>query len=82
MIITKKDAQTIEKKYGLDLTAVATANDLVALFEEKQPCWFKVVMEADLCDETYHYIETTDEYLIIFITEEGGDNLQEVYLGF
>ena len=81
MIITKKDAKAIEKMYGFDVTAVKTATDLVALFEENEPCWFEVVMEADLCDETVHYIETTEDDLIVFITEENSDNLKKIYLG-
>ncbi len=65
--MTKRVANQIKKEYGVDVATITTVEELVVAFEKFTD---KVVMDADLCDDTMHYIEMVDGALIVFITDD------------
>lgn len=78
MKLSKKTAKHLTERFGVDLTDVSTVKELIAAMEH---CTYKVVMEADLCDETVHYIETPSGDIIVFITDEVDSNkIVDVYM--
>ena len=77
MKLNKRTINAINKKYGVDVTNITTVDELVKAFEF---ITYKVVMEADLCDDTIHYIEDVNGHLITFDTNP--DNANELtYIG-
>lgn len=63
----KKVVNQIKKEYGIDIATIATVKELLTAFEKFTD---KVVMDADLWDDTLHYIELVDGTLIVFITND------------
>ena len=77
MKLNKRTVNAINKKYGVDVTNITTVDELIKVFEF---ITYKVVMEADLCDDTVHYIEDVNGDLITFDTNP--DNANELtYIG-
>ena len=77
MKLNKRTINAINKKYGVDVTNITTVDELIKVFEF---ITYKVVMEADLCDDTVHYIEDVNGDLITFDTNP--DNANELtYIG-
>lgn len=75
MKITKRTNNKALANYGVDLTKVNTVDELIKAFERRT---YKVVVEADLLDDTIHYIELTNGELVVYITKENNE-LVEVY---
>jgi hypothetical protein len=77
MKLNKRTIKAINNKYGVDVTNITTVDELIKTFA---PVTYKVVMEADLCDDTLHYIEDVNGYIIAFDTNP--DNANELtYIG-
>lgn len=78
MKFSRKTAKQMTEGFNVDLTKVSTVKELI---EATRHCTYKVVMEADLCDETVHYIETPSGDIIVFITDEVDSNkIVEVHI--
>jgi hypothetical protein len=77
MKLNKKTIKAINNKYGVDVTNITTVNALLEAFKDVT---YKVVMEADLCDETQHYIEDVNGDLIVFDTDINNAN-ELTYIG-
>lgn len=75
MKITKRTNNKALANYGVDLTKVNTTEELIKAFAYHT---YKVVVEADLCDDTVHYIELINGELVVYITNENNE-LVEVY---
>ena len=73
MKLNKRTIKAINNKYGVDVTNITTVDALLEAFKDVT---YKVVMEADLCDETLHYIEDVNGDLITFDTNP--DNANEL----
>lgn len=77
MKLNKRTIKAINNKYGVDVTNITTVD---ALLEAFKGIAYKVVMEADLCDDTVHYIEDVNGDTIVFDTNP--DNANELtYIG-
>jgi hypothetical protein len=77
MKLNKRTIKAINNKYGIDVTNITTVD---ALLEAFKGVTYKVVMEADLCNDTIHYIEDVNGDLITFDTNP--DNANELtYIG-
>jgi hypothetical protein len=77
MKLNKRTIKAINNKYGVDVTNITTVNALLEAFKDVT---YKVVMEADLCDETQHYIEDVNGDLIVFDTNINNAN-ELTYIG-
>jgi hypothetical protein len=77
MKLTKKTIKTINNKYGVDVTNITTVDALLEAFKD---ITYKVVMEADLCNDTIHYIEDVDGDIIAFETDPNNIN-KLTYIG-
>ena len=66
MKLNKRTIKAINNKYGVDVTNITTVEALLEAFKDIA---YKVVMEADICDETLHYIEDVNGDLIVFDTD-------------
>jgi hypothetical protein len=77
MKLNKRTINAINKKYGVDVTNITTVDELVKAFEF---ITYKVVMEADLCDDTIHYIEDVNGDIIAFDTDVNDVN-KLTYIG-
>lgn len=77
MKVSKRTVNAINKKYGVDVTNITTVDELVKAFEF---ITYKVVMEADLCDETQHFIEDVNGDVIAFETDVNDAN-KLTYIG-
>ena len=75
MKITKRTNNKALANYGVDLAKVNTVDELIKAFAYHT---HKVVAEADLCDDTVHYIELINGELVVYITNENNE-LAEVY---
>ena len=75
MKITKRTNNKALANYGVDLTAINTVDELIKAFAYHT---YKVVVEADLCDESVHYIELINGELVVYLTNENNE-LVEVY---
>lgn len=71
MKLNKRTIKAINNKYGVDVTNITTVDALLEAFKDVT---YKVVMEADLCDETQHYIEDVNGDLIVFDTNINNAN--------
>ena len=77
MKLYKRTIKAINNKYGVDVTNITTVDALLEAFKD---ITYKVVMEADLCDDTQHYIEDVNGDIIAFDTNP--DNANELtYIG-
>jgi hypothetical protein len=77
MKLNKRTINAINKKYGVDVTNITTVDELVKAFEF---ITYKVVMEADLIDNTVHYIEDVNGDIIAFDTDVNDVN-KLTYIG-
>jgi hypothetical protein len=77
MKIYKRTIKAIQKRYGVDVTDIKTVDALLEAFKDIA---YKVVMEADLCNDTYHYIEDVNGYIIAFDTHPQNAN-ELTYIG-
>jgi hypothetical protein len=77
MKLNKRTIKAINNKYGVDVTNITTVDALLEAFKDVT---YKVVMEADLCDETQHYIEDVNGDLIVFDTDINNAN-ELTYIG-
>lgn len=77
MKLNKRTIKAINNKYGVDVTNITTVDALLEAFKD---ITYKVVMEADLCDDTIHFIEDVNGDIIVFDTDP--DNANELtYIG-
>ena len=77
MKLNKRNIKAINNKYGVDVTNITTVDELIKAFAH---ITYRVVMEADLCDDTLHYIEDVNGDIIAFDTNP--DNANELtYIG-
>ena len=77
MKLNKKTIKAINNKYGVDITNITSVDELIKAFDF---ITYKVVMEADLCDETVHYIEDVNGDIIAFDTDTNNTN-KLTYIG-
>lgn len=77
MKLNKRTIKAINNKYGVDVTNITTVDALLEAFKDIA---YKVVMEADLCDETLHYIEDVNGDIIAFDTDINDAN-KLTYIG-
>jgi len=77
MKLNKRTIKAINNKYGVDVTNITTVDALLEAFKN---ITYKVVMEADLCDDTSHYIEDVNGDLITFNTNPNNAN-ELTYIG-
>ena len=77
MKLNKRTIKAINNKYGVDVTNVTTVD---ALLEAFKGIAYKVVMEADLIDNTIHYIEDVNGDIIAFDTDVNDVN-KLTYIG-
>ena len=77
MKLNKRTINNINKKYNVDITNITTVAELLKAFERVT---YKVVVDADLCDETVHYIEDVNGDLIVYTTDENDTN-KLTYIG-
>ena len=77
MKLNKRTIKAINNKYEVDVTNITTVDALLEAFKDVT---YKVVMEADLCDETQHYIEDVNGDLIVFDTDINNAN-ELTYIG-
>ena len=77
MKLNKRTINAINKKYGVDVTNITTVDELIKAFKF---ITYKVVMEADLIDNTVHYIEDVNGDIIAFDTDVNDVN-KLTYIG-
>lgn len=70
MKYTKTTAKKMMSYYSVDLAEITTVNDLLVAMAEDT---YKVVMEAVLGEPEVHFIETRDDEILVFITDEEND---------
>lgn len=78
MKYTKTTAKKMMSYYSVDITEITTVNDLLVAMAEDT---YKVVMEAVLGEPEVHFIETRDDEILVFITDEENDptKILEIY---
>lgn len=67
MKYTKTTAKKMMSYYSIDIAEITTVNNLLAAMAEDT---YKVVMEAALGEPEVHFIETRDDEILVFITDE------------
>lgn len=77
MKFTKETAKRIKAHYGVDITNITTVDEIVKAFEHAT---YRVIMDADLFDDTIHCIEDVSGNIIDFNTDPNDAN-KIIYIG-